>query len=160
MFERLKLHFKCLNDEKRGKGATLHAQLTVYSDGGARGTPGPAAIAFLIIDDNGQILKTRSHCLGERTNNQAEYEALIAALETAVALGAEEVTCYLDSELVVKHLTGEYKVKNPALLKLWSRVRELKQCFKQIRFVNVPRTNRYIQEADRLVNQALDCAAK
>jgi ribonuclease HI len=138
----------------------VHAQLTVYSDGGARGNPGPAAIAFLILNGNGQVLKTRSRYLGERTNNQAEYEALIAALETAVALGAEEVTCYLDSELVAKHLTGEYKVKNPELQKLWSRARELKQCFKQIHFVNVPRTNSYIQEADKLVNQALDAAPK
>ncbi len=147
-------------NEWHGGTSTLHTRLTTYSDGGARGNPGSAAIAFLIINDNSQILKTRSRYLGERTNNQAEYEALIAALETAVALGAEDVTCYLDSELVVKHLTGEYKVKNPELLKLWSRARELKQCFKEIRFINVPRTNRYIQEADRLVNLALDCTAK
>jgi ribonuclease HI len=98
--------------------------------------------------------------LGKRTNNQAEYEALIAALETAAALGAEEVTCHLDSELVAKHLTGEYKVKNPELRKLWNRAQNLKQCFKQVHFVNVPRTNSYIQEADRLVNQALDAAPK
>ncbi len=106
------------------------------------------------------MLKKRSRYMGERTNNQAEYEALIAALETSVTLGAEEVTCYLDSELVAKHMTGEYKVKNAELFKLWSRAQELKQCFKQLRFVNVPRTNSYIQEADRLVNLALDCATK
>ncbi len=143
-----------------GGTTILHARLTIYSDGGARGNPGPAALAFVIINSNGQVLKTRSRFLGERTNNQAEYEALIAALETAVACGAEDVTCYLDSELVAKHLTGEYKVKNAELLKLWNRARQLKQCFKQIRFVNVPRTNQYIMEADRLVNQALDSAQK
>jgi ribonuclease HI len=131
----------------------------VYSDGGARGNPGPAASAFLILDAKGQVVKRASRCLGKRTNNQAEYEALIAALEAAVALGGEELTCHLDSELVAKHLTGEYRVKDPELRKLWLKVQQLKSCFRHVRFVNVPRTNGYIQEADRLVNEALDKAA-
>jgi ribonuclease HI len=97
--------------------------------------------------------------LGVRTNNQAEYEALIAALESAAALGVFEVVCHLDSEVVVKHLTGEYKVKNEVLRGLWVRAQELKKCFKATSFVHVPRTNRYIVEADRLVNEALDKAS-
>lgn len=138
----------------------MHALLSVYSDGGARGNPGPAAIAFLVLAENGQVLKSGSRYLGKRTNNQAEYEALIAALELAKTFGSGEVTCHLDSEVVAKHLKGEYRVKNPELRKLWTKVQELKQCFGKVSFVNVPRTNSYIQEADALVNQTLDKAAE
>lgn len=138
----------------------MHARLSVYSDGGARGNPGPAAIAFLVLAENGQVLKAGSRYLGKRTNNQAEYEALIAALEAAKAIGTREVTCHLDSEVVAKHLKGEYHVKNPELRKLWMKVQELKQSFGKVSFVNVPRTNSYIQEADTLVNQTLDKAAE
>lgn len=134
----------------------MQTRLDIYSDGGARGNPGPAAAAYLIVAENGEVQKAEARYLGKRTNNQAEYEALIAALESAADLGAEKVVCYLDSELVCKHLTGEYKVKNSELLKLWTKTRELKRCFKQVSFVNVPRTNSFIQEADRLLNVELD----
>jgi ribonuclease HI len=138
----------------------MHKRISTYSDGGARGNPGPAAAAFLILSGDGKTLKAEAHCLGKRTNNQAEYEALIAALEFAANLKGEEVTCFLDSELVAKHLSGEYHVRNPDLCTLWKRVQEIKRCFKRVQFVHVLRTNRYIQEADRLVNEALDQAAK
>ena len=131
-------------------------RLKVYSDGGARGNPGPAAAAYLILNEEGKTLKKGACCLGKRTNNQAEYEALINALEAAAAIGGTEVLCHLDSEVVAKHLTGEYRVKNAELYKLWSRVQELKKGFKVVRFVNVPRSNSCIQEADALVNRALD----
>ncbi len=131
-------------------------RLKVYSDGGARGNPGPAAGAYLIFGEEGKILKKGARCLGKRTNNQAEYEALIAALEAAASLGGQELTCHLDSEVVAKHLTGEYQVKNPELRRLWSRVQELKKYFKIVRFVNVPRSNSCIQQADAMVNDALD----
>jgi len=99
---------------------------------------------------------TKWRYLGSRTNNQAEYEALIAALESAVALHAEEVTCHLDSQLVVKQVTGEYSVKNSELRKLWRKVQELNKKFKKASFISVPRTNIQIQKADALVNEALD----
>ena len=128
----------------------------IFSDGGARGNPGPAAIAFVVLSDKGQILMTNSCYIGSRTNNQAEYEALIAALESAVALHAEEVICHIDSELVAKQLTGEYTVKNSELRKLWMKVQELNKVFKKVSFVRVPRTNIKIQKADVLVNEVLD----
>jgi ribonuclease HI len=128
----------------------------IYSDGGARGNPGPAAIAFLIISENGQVLTINSRYIGSHTNNQAEYKALIAALESAVALNAEKVISHLDSQLVVKQLTGEYTVKNSELKKLWNKVGELNRRFKKVSFVSVPRTNIQIQKADALVNEALD----
>jgi ribonuclease HI len=140
--------------------ADMSPKLKVYSDGGARGNPGPAAAAFLIFSEDGEVVKAESRFLGKRTNNQAEYEALIAALESAVQLGAEEVVCHLDSELVGKHLTGEYSVKNPELRRRWNKVQELKRCFKHVGFINVPRTNKYIQKADALVNERLDQVAK
>ena len=98
----------------------------------------------------------KSRYVGSRTNNQAEYEALIAALESAIALNAEEVICYLDSQLVVRQLNGEYSVKNSELRKLWRKVQELSKRFKKANFISVPRTNTQIQKADALVNKALD----
>ncbi len=138
----------------------MYKRLMVYSDGGSRGNPGLAAAAFLILTEKGQILKATAHFLGNRTNNQAEYEALIAALETVASIGTEEVHCYLDSELVAKHLNGEYRVKNVELRKLWNKIQELRLHFKEVRFLNVPRTDRYIQRADALVNEALDRVVK
>jgi ribonuclease HI len=131
----------------------------VFSDGGARGNPGPAAIAFLITSENGEVLMAKSRYIGLRTNNQAEYEALIAALESAVALDAEEVTCHIDSELVTKQLTGEYAVKNRELRKLWNKAQELRKHFKKVSFVNVSRANSQIQKADKRVNETLDAAS-
>ena len=131
-------------------------RLVLYSDGGARGNPGPAAIAYLALTETGEVVKADSRFIGIHTNNQSEYKALIAALEFAIALKVEEVACHLDSELVGKQLNGEYSVKNPELRKLWRKAVELKGGFKKICFVNVPRTNPYIQRADALVNKTLD----
>ena len=128
----------------------------IFSDGGARGNPGPAAIAFVILSSEGEVLMTNSRFIGSHTNNQAEYEALIAALESAIERHAEEVICHLDSELVTKQITGEYRVKNSELRKLWNKVQELIRRFKKVSFISVPRTNIHIQKADALVNAALE----
>ncbi len=82
-----------------------------YTDGGARGNPGPAAIGVVVQDANGAPVKSFGRYIGETTNNQAEYQALVAALETVRDLGGESVMCYLDSELVVKQMKREYRVK-------------------------------------------------
>lgn len=135
-------------------------RLHIFSDGGARGNPGPAAIAFLALAENGELLKADSRFIGIHTNNQAEYEALIMALEFAATVKAEELVCHLDSELVVKQLNGEFSIKNPALKKLNAKVQELKKRIKKIAFKNVPRTNIQIQKADELVNKTLDQESK
>jgi len=83
-------------------------KVNVFSDGASRGNPGVSAIAFMILSVDGQLLTRHSKYVGIRTNNQVEYEALIAALESASELRVQEVVCHLDSELVVKHLSGEY----------------------------------------------------
>jgi ribonuclease HI len=145
-------------EKNKNEGTDIHKRLMIFSDGGARGNPGPAAMAFIIQSENGQTLETKSGYIGSRTNNQAEYEALIAALESAVAFNAEEAACHVDSELVAKQLTGEYAVKNRELRKMWNKAQELKRHFKKVSFINVPRTNNQIQKVDKLVNETLDVA--
>jgi ribonuclease HI len=132
----------------------------IYSDGGSRGNPGPAASAFIALSENNALLMKDARCIGSGTNNQAEYEALIAALEFASKVKAEEVVCHLDSELVTKQLNGEYSVKNPKLKKLWLRVHDLAKGFKKVSYSNVPRTHPTIQAADTLVNEVLDKASR
>ena len=133
----------------------MYKHLTFYSDGGSRGNPGPAAIAFIMLSDDGFIQKRYSHFIGVHTNNQSEYKALIAALRFA-SDKSEEVTCYLDSELVVKQVNGEYSVKNHKLRDLWNEVQDLKKIFNKTIFISVPRTNVHIQKADFLLNNKLD----
>ncbi len=135
-------------------------KLQLYSDGGARGNPGPAAIAFVALNAQGEIVKTDSRFIGVRTNNQTEYEALLMALQFAVEVEAEEVICHLDSELVAKQLNGQYAVKDPVLQQLWRKVGQMKGCFRKIGFVNVPREHAQIQVADELVNETLDQQAQ
>jgi len=131
-------------------------KLLFYSDGGARGNPGPAAAAYIALSETGTTVKSDARYLGVSTNNQAEYAALLMAIQFAVECGAEEVVCYLDSELVVKQLTGLYGVKNLELQKLWQQVHQLRGAFKKINFLNVRRSNPYITRADALVNKTLD----
>lgn len=130
-----------------------YKKLTTYSDGGARGNPGPAAIG-VVIRHGAEKVKEYGRYLGETTNNQAEYKALISALEHASEFGAEEVECMLDSELVVKQLRHEYRVKDPDLAPLFLKVYNLTQSFKKVSFHHIPRVKN--KEADRMVNEALD----
>ncbi len=132
--------------------------LLVYSDGASRGNPGRAAIAFLILDDEGVLLQKHSQCIGLATNNQAEYTALASALEAASKLTHERATCHIDSELVAKQLIGEYEVRDMKLREYWLRVRELEKRFREITYVHLPRENCFISQVDELANQALDQA--
>jgi len=126
----------------------------IYTDGGARGNPGPAGIGAIIYDADGQLVAEVSQYLGVATNNQAEYKALLAGLEKAKELGAEDLEFYLDSELVVKQLNREYKVKNKDLAPLFLTVHNLSVNFKKITYTHVPRERN--KEADRLANEAMD----
>ena len=130
------------------------AKIIIHSDGGARGNPGPAGIGAVLNNEKGEVLAEISKYLGETTNNQAEYQALIAGLEKAKELKAEELECYLDSELVVKQLNREYKVKNAELAPLFLKVHNLSLSFKKIRFIHVRREQNKI--ADQLANAAMD----
>ncbi len=134
----------------------MDMKLIIYTDGGSRGNPGPAAIAYLILDSSGKIMRESAKFIGTKTNNQAEYLALISALESAAELKGNQIVCEIDSQLVARQLNGEYEVKNPELKKLWQETRRLARKFAICTFNHVPRTETCIQEADRLVNQTLD----
>ncbi|MCX6741793.1 MAG: ribonuclease HI family protein [Candidatus Pacearchaeota archaeon] len=132
-------------------------RLFVYTDGGARGNPGPAAIGVIILDENKEVIKKHKAFLGKATNNQAEYNAVIHALRFVKSLKAKQISFFLDSELVCRQIKGEYNINNPELKILNGKVHELIAGLKiPVSFYNVPRENEYIQQADALVNEALD----
>ena len=132
------------------------SKVKIYSDGGARGNPGPAAIGVLICDEKGEMIREHEEVIGETTNNVAEYTAVIIGLEMAKSLGAREVDYYVDSELVAFQLTGKYRVKTPHILTLFQQVKERQKTFTKVTFTQVPRTHDKLRYVDRLVNQALD----
>jgi ribonuclease HI len=136
-------------------------KIIVHSDGGARGNPGPAAIGVVIEKENGEILEELSETIGDSTNNIAEYTAVLRGLHALQAAYGEktvdlEIDWRLDSELVVKQLAGEYKVKNPGLRPLFDEIRDLRARFPKLSLKHVRREEN--KEADRLVNEALDRA--
>lgn len=129
-------------------------KLIINTDGGARGNPGPAGIGVVIKDDTGTLVYSYGGHIGDATNNIAEYRALIKALQEAGHLGATEVVIRMDSELIVKQMRGEYKIKEPTLRLLAQEALQLLKHFNSHSFAHVRRE--YNQEADALVNQALD----
>lgn len=129
-------------------------KIIIFTDGGARGNPGPAGIGAVLKDEKNNIIQEISEYIGETTNNQAEYQALIAGLKKAKELKGECLSIYLDSELVVKQLNREYKVKNPELAPLFMQVYNLSIGFKKITYEHVRRELN--KEADKLVNLAID----
>jgi ribonuclease H / adenosylcobalamin/alpha-ribazole phosphatase len=123
------------------------------TDGGARGNPGPAAYGY-VLEADGQLLAAHGEAIGTATNNVAEYRALIAGLEKAVELGVDDLEVISDSELLVKQMRGEYKVKNAALRELWSEAGGLADKLRSVSYKAVRREHNEL--ADRLVNEALD----
>jgi ribonuclease HI len=127
---------------------------TLYTDGGARGNPGPAAYGYVLEADDGTVLAAHGERIGVATNNVAEYRALIAGLEKALELGLDEVGVVSDSELLVKQMTGEYRVKNEALKKLNDEAERVARRIGDVSYTAVRREHNEL--ADRLVNEALD----
>jgi ribonuclease HI len=133
-------------------------KVCVYIDGGSRGNPGPAAAGVVVRDaDNSRTLFEAGYILGRTTNNQAEYQGLIRALEDAARLGANELDIRSDSELLVRQLKGEYRVKSVDLKPLYERAVKLLDGFKAWRIKHVPREHN--RRADELANRAMDAAA-
>ncbi len=134
--------------------------LIVYTDGGARGNPGPAALGVVIQDAKGNLIKKYGEALGIKTNNEAEYEAVISALKKIKALyGLEktkkmEIEMKMDSELVMRQLSGKYKIAEERLFPLFIKIWNLRMDFGKITFSHIPREKN--READRMVNEALD----
>jgi len=133
-------------------------KVVTYSDGGSRGNPGPSAIGVVLASPSGEVLYEFGSVIGNGTNNQAEYQALLKALELAHNLDAREVRCVMDSQLAVEQLCGRYKVKNAGLQDLIQQVRRVEKKFRAITFEHVRRSHPMITRADALVNQALDRA--
>lgn len=130
-------------------------KLTIYTDGAARGNPGPAGIGVVIVKDC-KVIRRCVKYIGKATNNQAEYQAVIFALEKAKALKAKKADCYLDSELVTEQLNRKYKIKDKDLASLFIKIWNLSLDFKEINFYHVSREKN--KEADKLANQAIDRA--
>ena len=126
----------------------------VRCDGGSRGNPGPAALGFVLLDPAGREVEARGECIGSATNNVAEYRALIAGLQAAARAGADPLLVCMDSELVVRQMTGEYRVKNAGLKPLHAEARQAVAKLGRVRFSSVRREAN--THADRLVNEALD----
>jgi ribonuclease HI len=129
-------------------------QAKLFTDGGSRGNPGPSAIAFVICKMDDSVVEKSGSYIGETTNNQAEYQALKAGLERAQQLGVRELLVNMDSELVVKQINGQYKIKNAELLPHYNAIKKLAGSFEQIDFAHVPRALNSI--ADKEVNRILD----
>ncbi|MBN8869290.1 MAG: ribonuclease HI family protein [Solirubrobacterales bacterium] len=132
-------------------------KLIVNVDGGARGNPGPAAIGIVIRDGEGNVLEDLGETIGEATNNVAEYKALIRGIEMAKELGADELQIHGDSELVVKQMLGQYKVKHPDMKPLHAQAKDALAGVSSWSISHVRREQN--AEADALVNQALDTAS-
>jgi ribonuclease HI len=126
----------------------------LFTDGGARGNPGPAAAAYVLETEDGTVLDARGEGIGTATNNVAEYRALVAGLARAAELGVSEVEVVSDSELLVKQMNGEYRVKNAALVELSLEAARLAREIGRVRYTAVRRAHNEL--ADRLVNETLD----
>lgn len=133
-------------------------QLIINTDGGARGNPGPAGMGVIIRNENEEIIFRHGGYLGEATNNVAEYKALIKALESAKDLGGTNILVRMDSELIVKQMLGQYKIKEPTLQQLATEVFRLQKNFSEVKFIHVRRELN--KDADFMVNQAIDAAVK
>jgi probable phosphoglycerate mutase len=128
----------------------------LWTDGGARGNPGPAAYGYVLEAENGTVLAAHGEAIGVATNNVAEYRALLEGLRKAVEVGVEELEVVSDSELLVHQMRGEWKIKNEALRVLWDEAQAAADRIGKVRYTAVRREHNEL--ADRLVNEALDAS--
>jgi probable phosphoglycerate mutase len=128
----------------------------LFTDGGARGNPGPAAYGFVLEAEDGTVLAAEGQAIGVATNNVAEYSGLVAGLRKALELHVPDVEVVSDSELLVKQMRGEYRVKNEALRTLFVEASTLARSLQSVEYRHVKRADNEL--ADRLVNEALDAA--
>ena len=132
-------------------------KLFLYTDGGSRGNPGPSGIGVVILDEKRKKIKELSKYIGETTNNIAEYNALIYALEEAAALAAKELVIYMDSELMMRQLSGEYRVKSAELKPLFEKALGILKTFSSFEIKHIEREKN--KDADKLANKAMNLAS-
>lgn len=130
-------------------------KVTVYSDGGSRGNPGPSAYA-IVVTSGGKVLHEHAEFLGTHTNNYAEYRGLISAIGKAVDLGADEAEFVMDSQLVIRQMNGEYRVKNRDMMELHADAEALASMIPRVTYRNVRRSEEFIPRADALLNAEMD----
>lgn len=138
----------------RGKKLKSHKKIKIFTDGGSRGNPGPAASGYVILDQDDKVLEAGGEYLGVTTNNQAEYRAMKLALENANKYNPEVVECYLDSQLLERQLNGVYKMKNRELRPIFEAIQKLAGTFPAVTFQHVYREQNKL--ADEQVNIILD----
>lgn len=136
--------------------AKIADRIRLYTDGASRGNPGPAAIGVVVCDADDRVLRRHREVLGDATNNQAEYRAILRALKLAVEYTTGEVELTCDSELAVRQLTGKYRVRHAHLADLVRAVREAEASFTRVSYRHAPRMTGHLALADRLANEALD----
>lgn len=134
--------------------------IRIYTDGASRGNPGPAAGAFLAVDLNGRPIHEWSSYLGKTTNNTAEYQAVIHALEWAIETNIQNIEIISDSELVIKQINGSYRINKPHLKELADQVHATMGQVKSVNFKNAKREDPFISRCDKLCNKTLDTKEK
>ena len=140
--------------QKKEQAVPVRERIMIYSDGAARGNPGPAGAGAVLIDSTGQIIERLGKYLGVQTNNYAEYLGLLLGVKRARDLGIPEVEIYADSELMIRQLGGRYQVKSPTLRPLYEEAIKVLKGFAKFKLVHVPREKN--QEADEMSNRAID----
>jgi ribonuclease HI len=131
-------------------------KVITFTDGAARGNPGPAGIGVLLFDETGKKLLEDYRYIGECTNNEAEYRALLLALERALEVTSDEIECTMDSELLVRQMNGQYAVRSEKLSKFHAEAKERAARFRKASFIHVPREHPRLRLADKLANKAID----
>ena len=138
------------------RAAERDAEVRLFSDGGSRGNPGPGATGVVIMDEAGNDLQMYAECIGDCTNNQAEYRALIKGLDLCARHTRKKVVCFLDSQLVVNQMNGRFRLKNDTLRGLYHEVKKHEAPFKQVVYNHVRDANPGIKKAHRLLSEALE----
>lgn len=132
----------------------MPSEVVIYTDGASRGNPGPAALGVVIESPSGEVLKEIKKCLGDQTNNYAEYMALLEGLKACQTAAVKKITVKADSQLMIRQMQGLYRVKSPSIAPLFNECRKLATAFEKIDFIHIVREEN--NHADRLANEALD----
>ena len=132
-------------------------KISIYTDGGSRGNPGPGAIGVVILDESKKLVAEHKESIGHTTNNKAEYSAMEKALMMAAKIGASDLSCFSDSQLVISQLKGDWKVRDKTLRPLFESIKTLEKAFDKVTYTHIPRcSDPFSTRADELVNEALD----
>ncbi len=129
-------------------------KVSIHTDGGARGNPGPGAVGVVIKDSKGKVIKEIGKFIGRSTNNEAEYKAVIEGLSSCVNSEIKEIEFFIDSLLVASQLSGKFKIKEPRMRALYDKAKSLEKKFKSVQYTHVPRSKNLM--ADKIVNEVLD----